>query len=56
MISYKNEWGEEVKIYVEPLPKGVKITFAKKNKADVFCVPIELKQQLVDLINLANQK
>jgi len=51
MITYKNEWGEGVNLYVEDLPIGIKFTFSKKNRCDIFCVPHELKDELLNLIN-----
>ena len=50
MISYKNEWGEEVIVYVDHLPTKVKITFAKKNRTDMFCVPNEQLEEFITLI------
>jgi hypothetical protein len=50
MISYKNEWGEWVTIYVEGLPDKIKLTFAKKNRTDMFCIPDENREEFIKLL------
>ena len=52
-LTYKNEWGEEVKIYQERLTYGMKLTFSKKNRCDMFLIPKDKEEEFLNLINRA---
>jgi hypothetical protein len=51
MIKYKNEWDEDEILYIEHLPEKIKFTVSTKHKSKVFCVPLEYKELLLELIN-----
>ena len=43
--------GEEEHIYADGIKAGIKITFAKKRRTDMFIIPWDRKQEFIKLIN-----
>ncbi len=51
MITYKNEWSEQVVVYAEKLDYGIRITFAKKHRSETNLIPKDKEEEFLDLIN-----
>lgn len=56
LLEYENEWGEPVKVYKENLDYGMKITWSKKNRCDMFLIPKDKEEEFLKLMNTETNK
>lgn len=56
-IEYENAWGDAEKLYTDTMPRGVKITFSTQRRTNLYCIPYDKLDELIDdLTNLKEAK
>ena len=56
MITDKDDLGDEVVLYTEYLPYGLRNNFARKRRSDTFLIPKDKEEEFLKLINKTGEE